>query len=248
MQTTVRLPASASLPQVWDNSQFFSGTDDPAIATTLETLQADIASIRAACLPFIATADASSPAESTNLIDQASAIYQQRQDIQKRLGNVNTYIYTALSTDTQDASANTWMPILQKLSADLSEALTPYNVFLLRASEDFITALLSNPNLTETAFSIHHSRKLKDQLLSVAEEQLITGLATNGLHAWGNLYSELAGSLKCEIQGESMGLAQAANLLSHPKPETRQAAWEGIRDAWSDHQPAIAAGLNAING
>lgn len=248
MQTTVRLPASASLPQVWDNSQFFSGTDDPAIATTLETLQADIANIRAACLPFIATADASSPAKSTDLIDQASATYQQRQDIQKRLGNVNTYIYTALSTDTQDASANTWMPILQKLSADLSEALTPYNVFLLRASEDFITALLSTPNLTETAFSIHHSRKLKDQLLSVAEEQLITGLATNGLHAWGNLYSELAGSLKCEIQGESMGLAQSANLLSHPKPETRQAAWEGIRDAWSDHQPAVAAGLNAING
>ncbi len=234
MQTTVRPPASASFPQVWDNSQFFSGTDDPAIATTLETLKADVASIGTACMPFvaaIATADTLSSDESTALIDQASAIYQQRKDIQKRLGNVSTYISTALSTDTQDASANAWMPILQKLSADLSEALTPYNVFLLRASDAFIMALLSTPDLAESAFSIHHSRKLKDQLLSVAEEQLITGLATNGLHAWGNLYSELAGSLKCDIEGESMGLAQAANLLSHPKSATRQAAWEGIRDA-----------------
>lgn len=251
MQTTVRPPASASFPQVWDNSQFFSGTDDPAIATTIEALKSDIASIGTACLPFmaaIATADALDPAEVTALIDQVSTVYQQRKDIQKRLGNVSTYIYTALSADTQDASANAWMPILQKLSADLSEALTPYSVFLLRASEDFITALLSSAALSETAFSIHHSRKLKDQLLSVAEEQLITGLATNGLHAWGNLYSDLAGTLKCDIQGESTGLAQAANLLSHPRPETRRAAWEGIRSAWSSHQLAVAAGLNAING
>ncbi|MGB3294425.1 MAG: M3 family oligoendopeptidase [Phormidesmis sp.] len=251
MQTTVRPPASASLPQVWDNSQFFSGTDDPAIATTIETLKADIASIATACWPFVAaieTADALDPAEAIALLDQARTVYQQRKDLQKRLGNVNTYIYTALSTDTQDASANTWMPILQKLGADLSEALTPYNVFLLRASDAFITALIATPDLAETAFSIHHSRQLKDQLLSVAEEQLITGLATNGLHAWGNLYSELAGTLKCDIEGDSMGLAQAANLLSHPRSETRQAAWEGIRAAWSDHQPAVAAGLNAING
>ena len=249
MQTTVRPPASA-FPQVWDNSQFFSGTDDPRIASTVETLKVDIAKIAADCQPFMAaieTTDTLKP-EGSALIDQARAIHRQRRDIQQRLGNVSTYIYTALSTDTQDASANTWMPVLQKLSADLSEALTPYNVFLLRTSEDFIAALLSDPDYAENAFSIHHSRKLKDQLLSVAEEQLITGLATSGLHAWGNLYSELAGTLKCDIRGESMGLAQAANLLSHPQSETRRAAWEGIRTAWSAHQPAVVAGLNAING
>ena len=95
---------------------------------------------------------------------------------------------------------------------------------------------------------IHHARAHKDQLLSVPEEQLITALATNGLHTWGNLYTELAGTLKCEINGESMGLAKAANLLSHRESATRKAAWEGIRNAWSDNQSPVAAGLNAING
>ena len=61
--------------------------------------------------------------------------------------------------------------------------------------------MLADPALAETAFSIHHQRKLKDQLLSVAEEQLITGLATNGLHAWGNLYSELAGHAQVPNEG-----------------------------------------------
>ncbi|MGB5916849.1 MAG: M3 family oligoendopeptidase, partial [Phormidesmis sp.] len=216
------------------------------------------------------------PDDYTDLIGKILAIHQQRTALSQQMGNLSTYIYTALSTDTQDASANTWMPILQQLSADLSQALTPLNVFLTRASEAFITPLLADPVLSETAFLIHHQRQLKDQLLSVSEEQLITALATNGLHTWGNLYSELAGTLKCTLpnlgpnlgpsqkadqkadqeadqkpdqgQDQKIGLAKAANLLSHPQSATRKAAWNGIRSAWETQQSAVAAGLNAING
>jgi oligoendopeptidase F len=244
----------ATFPQIWDNRHFFSSTDDPAIATTVEALKADVDSLKTACLPFssaleqLETSGAITPADYPTLTDQIRTIYQQHKQVIERLSNVRTYISTALSTDTQDASANSWMPKLQKLSADLAEAMTPFNIFLLRADEPFITALLADPALSESAFNLRHRRQLSDQLLSVAEEQLITALATSGLHAWGNLYDELAGTLKCDIQGDQMGLAQAANLLSHPDSQTRQAAWKGIRDAWRTQQSAVAAGLNAING
>ncbi|MGB3298101.1 MAG: M3 family oligoendopeptidase [Phormidesmis sp.] len=251
MTATLPTAATPALRQTWDNTRFFSSTSDPSIATTIEEIKANIAAISSACLPFLAaieTVDTLQQKDYAPLIEKVTRIYQQHKTLQQKLGNAGTYIYTALSVDTQDASANTWMPIIQKLNADLAEAMTPYSVFLMRASADFISALLQNPALSEAAFSIHHRRQLNDQLLSVAEEQLITGLATNGLHAWGNLYSELAGSLKCKIKGDTVGLAQAANLLSHPNSATRQAAWDGIRSAWSEHQPAVAAGLNAING
>ncbi|MGC1309867.1 MAG: M3 family oligoendopeptidase [Phormidesmis sp.] len=237
--------------QTWDNTHFFASTNDPRIATTLDALRADIASLSQACQSFTAvieTIDTLKSTEYAALIETIRAIHQQRQAISERMGNVSTYVFTALSADTQDPAANTQKPVLQKLSAELSEATTPLDVFLLRADDAFIEALLAHPDLSELTFSIHHRRQLKDQLLSVAEEKLMTGLATNGLHAWGNLYSELAGTLKCEVEGESMGLAKAANLLSHPEPATRQAAWEGIRSAWSTQQTAVAAGLNAING
>ncbi|MBE9059497.1 M3 family oligoendopeptidase [cf. Phormidesmis sp. LEGE 11477] len=249
MQTLNR-PTTTYLT-TWDNAQFFTSTADPAIASTISQLRQDIDAIAAACQPFTAKVDTAETIQSgdyTTLIDQVRPIHLQRNDVLKRLGNVNTYIYTALSVDTQDADANTWMPILQKLSADLSEGMTPLNVFLQRASEDFITALLADPALSEIDFLLRHSRKEKDFLLSVAEEQLMTALATNGLHTWGNLYSELAGTLKCEIQGEVMGLAKAANMLGHPSANTRQAAWEAIRSAWATQQTTVATGLNAING
>ncbi len=239
------------LRQTWDNTAFFASTSDPSIATTIEALQADIASIAIACHPFLAaieTAETIQPSDYAPLTDKVRNIHQQHKALRQTLDNLDTYISTAFSVDTQDEQANSWIPIIQKLSADCAEAMTPFNVFLLRASDDFIAHLLADPTLSETAFLIRHRRQLKDQLLSVAEEQLITGLATNGLHAWGNLYSELAGTLKCDIQGEAMGLAQAANLLNHPDSATRQAAWQGIRTAWSVQQSAVAAGLNAING
>ncbi|MEL7067516.1 MAG: M3 family oligoendopeptidase [Cyanobacteria bacterium J06581_3] len=243
--------SQTAFPQIWDNSQFFSGTDDPKIATTVDDIKADVQAITHHCEPFALfaeTADDISPDDFADIITKVKTIYDQRRTLSKRMGNLSTYIYTALSTDTQDASANSWMPILQKLSADLEQALTPLDVFLIRASEVFITQLFADPAMQDTAFLIHHQRQHKDQLLSVSEEQLITALATNGLHTWGNLYSEIAGTLQATIQGEDMGLAKAANLLSHPDSETRKDAYEGIRAAWETQQGAVAAGLNAING
>lgn len=245
------MPTVTALPQTWNNTAFFSGTDDPSIATTVEAIKTQIAQLADRCQPFALLAemaDTISPNDHPDLINKISSIYEQRRTLSKQMGNLSTYIYTALSIDTQDPQANTWMPILQKLSADQQQAITPLNVFLTRASELFITNLFANPAMTDTAFLIHHQRQLKDQLLSVSEEQLITGLSTSGLHAWGNLYSELAGTLKTTIQGESMGLAKAANLLSHPTSQMRKAAWEGIRAAWETQQTAVATGLNAING
>ncbi|MEM9151542.1 MAG: M3 family oligoendopeptidase [Cyanobacteria bacterium P01_F01_bin.3] len=248
MQTITR---PTTYPQVWDNSQFFSGSDDPKIAIAVEEIKAAIATLATACEPFTLlseVADTISPDDYADLTSKISTLYEQRRTLSKQKGNLSTFIYTALSTDTQDPDANTWMPILQKLGADLEQALIPLDIFLLRASEQFITHLFANPAMTDTAFLIHHQRQLKDQLLSVSEEQLITALSTNGLHTWGNLYSELAGTLKATIQGEEMGLAKAANLLSHPDANTRKAAWQGIRTAWATQQTAVATGLNAING
>ncbi|MEL6602062.1 MAG: M3 family oligoendopeptidase [Cyanobacteria bacterium J06614_10] len=244
-------PEQTALQQTWDNTAFFSSTSDPQIPNAIERLKADIATISDACQPFttlVETAETLPQREHAPLIEKIRDIHQQRKDVLDRLGNLSTYIYSALSTDTQNPSANTYKPILQKLGADLEEVMTPFNVFLIRTSEDFIETLLKDPALTEIAFLIHHYRKQKDQLLSVAEEQLITALATNGLHTWGNLYTELAGTLKCEVNGDTIGLAKAANLLSHPDAQYRQAAWSGIRDAWSTQLSSVAAGLNAING
>ena len=239
------------LAQTWDNRHFFQGTDDPQIATAMAEIRETIAQISSACAPFKQRIDTAETLDEQDFIPLLAAlreIHQMRTTLAKQLGNVRTYISTALSVDATDTHASTVMPMLQQVGADLSQALTPMDVFLNRVRSEFVDALRADPVLVELSFLLIHQRQLRDQLLSVAEESLITGLSVSGLQSWGNLYTKLAGTLKCDIQGETVGLAKAANLLGDPQRETRLAAWQGMRQAWSEHQETAAAILNAING
>ncbi|MBE9067552.1 M3 family oligoendopeptidase [Leptolyngbya cf. ectocarpi LEGE 11479] len=237
--------------QTWDNQAFFKGTDDPQLATTLAEIRETIHQIATACAPFtqqIKTAETLPKSEFDPLLEVLRSIHQTRTVVTIQLGNVRTYVSTALSVDAKDANASTLMPTIQQVGAELSQAMKPMDVFLNRVSSEFVSVLMADPILEEIGFLLTHQRQLKDQLLSVTEESLITGLSISGLHSWGNLYTELAGNLKCSIQGETMGLAKAANLLSSSQRETRIAAWQGTRNAWIAHQETAAAILNAING
>jgi oligoendopeptidase F len=255
--------------QVWDNHHFYSDSNDRRIAETVQDLQQKITDLNRACLPFRQKLDQIiPPSDYPTLITAILPIHHQRITILQQFTNVSTFISSCLSVNVQDAIARTWEPTLQQLEAHLEQALTPLQIFLNRASDEFITALLSQPELSEISFQLTCDRQLKDHLLNVADEQIISGLSVHGLHSWGNLYSEIAGTLQCQLQYSNnsdaiatekssetkapvtapLGLAQATNLLHHRDRSTREAAWHGIQTAWTTRQETAATILNAING
>ena len=239
------------MQQSWDNSHFYADSDDPRIAATVDQLKTAIADLADLCTPFtqqIETAESLPADQFDDLLTQVKAAHQQRTEISKQLGNLRTFISSILSVNARDASARKWKPTLQQLSAEMSQATKGLDVFLSRVSDDFIQSLIADPVLEELSFSLQHRRKLKDQLLSVAEEKLVTGLSVTGLQGWGNLYTELAGALQCTVDGASVGLAKAFNLLSSSDRVIRSEAWHGVKAAWESRAETVATILNAING
>ncbi|MFP6815821.1 MAG: M3 family metallopeptidase, partial [Pseudomonadales bacterium] len=101
-------------------------------------------------------------------------------------------------------------------------------------------------------YRIRHSRRRRHELLSLPEESLINGLSQDGIHAWGNLYDQLSGTLSCDVlvgnETRTMGIAQAAGLMQKPDVETRKNAWRAINTAWAAHEDTCAASINAIAG
>ncbi|NET50249.1 MAG: M3 family oligoendopeptidase [Merismopedia sp. SIO2A8] len=192
--------------QTWDNSHFFKGSDDPQIKIAMVQLKQDISELRDRCSRFLEQADLSehfdhditSP-EITTLIETIRGLHNQRTVIRHALGNLRVFISSTLSGNSQDANATSCFPTLQQLAAELAQAIKPLEVFLIRAPQPLINHVLAQPDLAELSFFLTHARKLKAHLLSVQEETLLAGLAVNGLHSWGNLYDELAGSLTCNI-------------------------------------------------
>ncbi|MEO1296112.1 MAG: M3 family metallopeptidase, partial [Cyanobacteria bacterium J06636_16] len=241
----------SNLRQTWNNRHFYTSSEDPRIATTVEEVKRAIATLADYCVPFtrwIETAETLPAEQFDDVLTQVRTAHQQRTDITKQLGNLRTFIASILSVNSRDAKASEWKPTLQQLSAEMSQATKALDVFLVRVSDDFIQRLIADPVLAELSFSVQHQRQLKDQLLSVAEEKLVTGLAVNGLQGWGNLYTELAGTLQCTVDGQSMGLAKASNLLSSPDRDVRSHARHGINAAWESRAETVATILNAING
>ncbi len=233
----------------WDNTAYFSGSDDPKIATTVESLREKIASLSSLCEQFAELID--NPPAATDLshtVEQLEKVYNSQVSIGQVLSNTSMFINSCLSVNARDTAASTWLPGLQQLGAQLKNATQPMFGFLAVADAKVIDLMNENSVLGDLSFQIQQLRQMSDQLLPVAQEQLLTRMAVTGLHGWGNLYKNLSGTLQCTVGNEQLGLAAAFNQLSSEQQSIREQAWRGINTAWTENEQAAASILNNING
>ncbi|MGY4025290.1 M3 family oligoendopeptidase [Aeromonas rivuli] len=227
---------------IWRDEHIFAAPDCPTIDQ--QFADAEPALHRLECL-IAELAHRHEPAALRALL---RAIRAQTKGLTELAWNSGVYGYNLLSRNGQDEAAKTLLSRSTRLSSRLAQVTKPVTLFWLEAAPALVETLLQDPELFELAHQVRHQRELQDQQLSLACEQLLEGLAVDGLQAWGELYDSLVAKLMPQIAGECMGLAQASNLLSHPQQARRKAAWFGIRAAWEEEQDTVAAILNAING
>ena len=123
----------------WDNSAFFSNSDDPKIATAVETLRTDIASLSTHCEQFTALIDKPPVSDDfPTIIEQLEEAHRQQLLISRSLGNTSMFIHCCLSVNARDSAASTWLPTLQQLGAQLKNATHPMFGYLARADEQII--------------------------------------------------------------------------------------------------------------
>ncbi|MFN4323527.1 M3 family oligoendopeptidase [Aeromonas media] len=227
---------------LWQDDHIYAAPDCPAIDADFQCAAEGLIEIASLLASLPATR------EINPLRHLLRAIRRQANAVRKQAWNSQAFAYNRLSRNGRDEAARVLLSRGQQLQATLAQLIKPVTLFWLNAPEEQVRALLQDPELFELAYLIRHDRRLQDQTLSLESEQLIEGLAVDGLQAWGDLYDSLVGRLSPRVEGEAMGLAQADNLLSHPDRARRAHAWHGIQAAWAAEQETVAAILNAING
>ena len=229
-------------PLIWQDDHIFAAPDCPAVDAGFHHAQQILSSLKPLLDELPTTRD-------TNALRHLlRTIRRQAEEVTRLAWNAQTYGYNRLSRNGRDEPAKVLLSRGQQLQASLAQLIKPVTLFWINVPEAQLRLLLQDPELFELAYDIRHARRLRDQRLSLASEQLIEGLAVDGLQAWGDLYDSLVGRLSPRVEGEIMGLAQADNLLSHPDRARRAHAWHGIQAAWAVEQETVAAILNAING
>ena len=226
----------------WDLSDEYSGFDD-------EQLELDLAAVDAL---FEQVAQLNEQLLEDASVQAAQQISKLSDEAQDTLENVAVFTNCVLSVDSQHEDALKLKGRLQnyyKRSGDLFE---PLSQFVDSASEEVVQQYLADEQVAPKAFLVNHARQRRHENLSLAQESLVNGLSQDGIHAWGNLYDQLAGSLQCEVsvgnEQQTMGIAQASGLLSSTDDRQRQAAWAAINTAWEAHDESCAAAINAIAG
>ena len=168
------------------------------------------------------------------------------------LRNLSAFASCLLSVDSRDEAAQALQGRLKNYAKRHAVLCEPLTQFTTLADEATLKTYFDDGDAAASEFVVRHARKRGHELLSLAEETLESSLAQDGIHAWGTLYSQLSGTLKCEVlrgnNSEEMGLAEAAGLLGSRSVEERQSAWRGINAAWKSQEEACAASLNAIAG
>lgn len=235
METPTQGPA-------WDLSSEYTGVN-------AAELEADLTEAASLCDEI---AGLNPQLEGSDRVATAQQIFKLRERASILLQNPAVFANCLLSVNSRDADAQTLQGRLQAFQKRLAEVSEPLNQFCDLASDEDIASYLADPDVAPAAFIVNHSRERRFETLSLNEEQLVNGLAQDGIHAWGRLYSQLSGTLQCQVlvgnEQETMGIAQAAGLMQKADDGLRRNAWAAINDAWEQHEETCAAAINSIAG
>ena len=234
-------------PQQWQNQHIYPSLDS-------SVLEADMSLARASLAELAVFIDGLGP-----LPDQGATLQDGMRDglrevrlrarrIREIGWNIAVLAACTGSQDARDPLAKQLASRARALNADLFKTLAPIEDLMLGLPEAEFGQLMQDPLLGEEEYRLRHERRLQDQRLPVEAEQLVIGLGTDGLHAWGNLYNDLVGKIRVQVAGQERGLAEASNLLSSPDRAQRKEAFDAISAGWEGEQETVAAILNALNG
>jgi len=156
---------------------------------------------------------------------KALAAYETQSDL---MGRIGSYAYLNYVTNTADPARAKLFGDAQDKLAGVSTQLLFFELELNRIDDAVMDAALKEPALAHYKPWLTDLRKERPYQLSDDIERLFHEKAMTGPAAWSRLFNETLTSLRFVVDGETLTLEPALNLLSDSNPEKRAAAAEGL--------------------
>lgn len=233
-------------PVVWDLESFFEG------GSSSSALRMHLDNVKAKLEAFIGELKNFSVPSSVSDVKQIEHTIYQLTDIVNNLSEARAVIGCFLAQDTTDKQAALLQGEIGSLSAKLSSCMLTIQQVLSKTEETVWQELLQTEELSTFEFVLNEWREKARKLLSEKEEDMITTLAVDGYHSWGQLYDLLVDDIriKLTIDGEEkeLSVGQANNLSSHEDASVRKESFEALESAWNEKEDFFAKTLNHLAG
>lgn len=236
-----------SLSQRWDlDSIYPGGSSSPQFEAELRAIEEGVARFRER---MGAVSAPKSPEEVGPL---ASAV-RELEALTKKAHQAAAFTLCLTAQDTGDQKAKLLQARTRRLSADLQAAWTLLDERFLAVPDELWQKLLEAPELAPVAAPLDERRRMAKRRLSPDREALVSDLAVDGYHAWGELYSNVSGAIRIPFERDgkevSLSVSQAQNLISELRDlEERARLFERFEAAWAEEAEVLASALNHLAG
>lgn len=160
-----------------------------------------------------------------SLLAEAIANYERLSD---RMGRIGSFAYLNYTTNTTDPARAKLFGDTQDKLTDISSQLLFFELELNRIDDAVMDAALADAALAHYKPWLTDLRKDRPYQLPDDIEKVFHEKGGTGRAAWSRLFNETLTSMRFDVDGESLSLEPALNLLSDPNAERRRLAAEGL--------------------
>ncbi|MCL6632674.1 MAG: M3 family oligoendopeptidase [Alicyclobacillus herbarius] len=229
---------AASWNPTWDLDVIFpGGSTSERFQQFLSRLEADLQALRVA-------ADMD--------VEGWLAFLQPFESVSKRLSEAGAFVSCLSAQDVYDQQAKLLEGRVNQLSATYESVSVVAEEVVGRIPDTLWQTLIQEPRVAPIAFALTEWRQRAARRLPAAQEALISDLAVNGYHAWGNFYYSLIGKtlIPYEENGQTVQLSvgQANNKLRDGQRSVRERVFERFEEAFAKQQDLYAQTLNHLAG
>ncbi|MBM3607698.1 MAG: M3 family oligoendopeptidase [Alphaproteobacteria bacterium] len=214
--------ALGALP-AWNLAALYAGMDDPAFAADMKKAEALCQDFTSRWRGKLDTAARSANASAE--LEKAIAEYDALEDRLGRLMSFADLTYSTCMTDSARAKFNA--DARDRLTA-MSSGLLFFTLELNRIDDALLESAMASGPLKRYAPWLRDIRMDKPFQLEDRVEQLFHEKSITGYSSWSRLFEETMASLRFDVDGKSLPLAQTLNLMQDPHEDVRHKAAEAI--------------------
>jgi len=160
-----------------------------------------------------------------------AAMMRELGEYEESASKPEVYAYMLHSQDTQDHAAGRLLARVREAGAERSSHMVFISLELAQIADDHAAQLFAHPESAQYRHTVEEARKFRPHQLSEPEERVLTDFSPVGTGAWVRLFEELCARIEVPIEGESVPLDVALNVLREPDRAARRGASAAITEA-----------------
>jgi oligoendopeptidase F len=185
-------------------------------------------------------------------LEQLSDWTSRVQDLLAKYRESEAFVSCLTAQQMSDKRAVAWTERIQTLNSKFRQATDLFDALLAKVPEESWKPWSTSGDRAQISFPLQERREFAKEKMPPELESVVSELAINGYHGWGEHYNTIVGRISIpwgeEANAVSLSVGQAANKLDDPDPAVRKVMSEKWENAWAEQADVLSDTLNRLAG